>query len=69
MARYTTYQLGRLAVAPGLTCLWQVSGRSHIGFDEWVELDMEYIRRRSFWYELWLILLTVPAVITGRGAF
>lgn len=69
VVHYTQYQLGRLAVKPGLTCLWQVSGRSHIGFEEWVELDMEYIQRRSFWFDVWLILLTIPAVLTARGAF
>ena len=69
VAQYTNYQLGRLAVIPGITCLWQVSGRNHIGFDRWVELDMAYIRRRSFWYDLRLILLTIPAVLTGHGAF
>jgi lipopolysaccharide/colanic/teichoic acid biosynthesis glycosyltransferase len=69
VADYTDHQLGRLAVTPGLTCLWQVSGRSHIGFDEWVELDLHYIRRRTFWYDIWLVLLTIPAVLSGRGAF
>jgi len=69
VAHYTPHQLGRLAVKPGMTGLWQVSGRSNIGFDEWVELDLEYIRRRSFWYDLWLIALTIPAVITTRGAY
>jgi lipopolysaccharide/colanic/teichoic acid biosynthesis glycosyltransferase len=69
VATYTSYQMGRLTVPPGLTCLWQVSGRSTIGFDEWVELDMQYIRQRSFLYDLLLILLTIPAVLTGRGAF
>jgi lipopolysaccharide/colanic/teichoic acid biosynthesis glycosyltransferase len=69
VAHYTERHLGRLAVRPGLTCLWQVSGRSHIGFDEWVELDLEYIERRSFWYDLWLIALTVPAVLMARGAY
>lgn len=69
VAHYTEHQLGRLAVPPGLTCLWQVSGRNHIGFDEWVELDLKYIERRCFWYDLWIIILTVPAVLTARGAF
>lgn len=69
VATYTPFQLGRLDVKPGLTCLWQVSGRSNISFDEWVELDLEYIRRRSFRYDLWLILLTIPAVLTTKGAF
>lgn len=69
VAQYTGYQLRRLEVKPGLTCLWQVSGRSHIGFDQWVELDIEYIRRRSFRYDLWLILRTIPAVLLAKGAF
>lgn len=68
VAHYDFYQLGRLAVKPGLTCLWQISGRSNLGFDEWIELDLEYIRRRNFWLDLWIIILTVPAVITARGA-
>jgi lipopolysaccharide/colanic/teichoic acid biosynthesis glycosyltransferase len=69
VADYSPYQMGRLTVTPGMTCLWQVRGRNEIGFDDWVELDIEYIRRRSFAYDLWLIVLTIPAVITGRGAF
>lgn len=68
VAHYDFCQLGRLAVKPGLTCLWQVSGRSNVGFDEWMELDLEYIRRRNFWLDIWIILLTIPAVITARGA-
>jgi lipopolysaccharide/colanic/teichoic acid biosynthesis glycosyltransferase len=67
--KYTVHHRGRLTVKPGLTCLWQVSGRSHIGFEEWVALDLEYIQRRGFWFDLWLILLTIPAVLTARGAF
>jgi lipopolysaccharide/colanic/teichoic acid biosynthesis glycosyltransferase len=67
--KYTAHHRGRLTVKPGLTCLWQVSGRSHIGFEEWVALDLEYIQRRGFWFDLWLILLTIPAVLTARGAF
>jgi lipopolysaccharide/colanic/teichoic acid biosynthesis glycosyltransferase len=66
---YSPRQLGRLTVKPGLTCLWQVSGRSHIGFEEWVELDLRYIRRRNFWFDLWIVLRTVPAVLLARGAF
>ncbi len=58
----------RLAVKPGLTCLWQVSGRSLIGFDEWMALDLAYVERRGFWYDVQLVLRTVPAVFTGRGA-
>ncbi|MGD9891731.1 MAG: sugar transferase [Dehalococcoidia bacterium] len=68
VAQYTLEQRRRLDVTPGLTCLWQVSGRNKLGFDEWVNLDLQYIERRSFWLDLWLIVLTIPAVITGRGA-
>lgn len=66
--KYSPKQLGRLAVKPGLTCLWQIRGRSSIGFDRWVELDLEYIETMSFWGDLKLIVETVPAVLTGRGA-
>jgi exopolysaccharide biosynthesis polyprenyl glycosylphosphotransferase len=66
---YEPWQTERLAVKPGLTCLWQVSGRSDLGFDDWVRLDIEYVRRHSFWIDLKLLLLTIPAVITARGAY
>ena len=69
VAGYEPHQFGRLAVKPGLTCIWQVSGRSRIGFERWVELDLEYIGRRSFWFDCWLVLRTIPAVIAGRGAY
>jgi len=68
VAMYTAHDFGRLAVKPGMTCLWQVSGRSDIGFAEWVELDLEYIRKRGFWYDAWIMLRTIPAVVSGRGA-
>ena len=66
---YSSHELRRLAVKPGLTCLWQVSGRSLIDFKEWVGLDLEYIGRRSFRLDLLIVLRTIPAVLTGRGAF
>jgi lipopolysaccharide/colanic/teichoic acid biosynthesis glycosyltransferase len=66
--KYEPWQLERLSVKPGLTCLWQVSGRSHLSFNEWVALDREYVRRRGFWFDLLIVLRTVPAVILGRGA-
>jgi lipopolysaccharide/colanic/teichoic acid biosynthesis glycosyltransferase len=68
VAHYTAYQLGRLAVKPGLTCIWQVSGRSLIQFEQWVELDLAYIRNRSFATDGRLILQTIPAVLRRRGA-
>jgi exopolysaccharide biosynthesis polyprenyl glycosylphosphotransferase len=65
---YTPEQRRRLAVKPGLTCLWQVSGRSLLDFEEWVRLDLEYIARRTFWFDLVLVVRTIPAVLFARGA-
>ena len=59
----------RLDVVPGLTCIWQVSGRGAVPFPRQVELDVEYILNRSLWLDLKLVLLTIPAVLTGRGAY
>ena len=69
VGRYEPWQRERLAVKPGLTCTWQVSGRSDIPFEEWVRLDIAYIHRRSLWLDLKLLLLTIPAVLTARGAY
>ncbi len=69
VGRYEPWQRERLAVKPGLTCIWQVSGRSDVPFDEWVRMDIEYVRTRNMWQDLRLLLRTVPAVITGRGAY
>lgn len=68
VASYGEWELRRLSVTPGLTCLWQISGRSDIGFREWVELDHIYIDTMSFWTDLKILLFTIPAVITGKGA-
>jgi lipopolysaccharide/colanic/teichoic acid biosynthesis glycosyltransferase len=67
--RYEPWQTERLAVKPGLTCIWQVSGRSDIGFDEWIRMDIEYVRNRNLWLDIKLLLLTIPAVLTARGAY
>jgi lipopolysaccharide/colanic/teichoic acid biosynthesis glycosyltransferase len=67
-AQYNPQDAVRLSVKPGLTCLWQVSGRSNIGFERWMELDREYILRRGFLFDLVIILRTIPALITCRGA-
>ena len=69
VARYEPWQRERLAVKPGLTCTWQVSGRSDIPFDRWVQMDVDYVRRCNFWLDLKLLLATIPAVLTGRGAY
>ena len=66
--RYSTHHLKRLAVKPGLTCLWQISGRSNIDFDRWVEMDVEYIQNMNFWFDLVILFKTIPAVISARGA-
>ena len=58
----------RLDVTPGLTCIWQVKGRSRVTFDEWVRMDVAYMRRRSLAHDLWLLLITIPAVLLRRGA-
>ena len=58
----------RFSVRPGLTCLWQISGRSELGFDRWIELDLQYIDQWSLGLDLRIILKTLPAVIGGTGA-
>lgn len=68
VARYTVAQRRRLEATPGLTCIWQVSGRSQIPFEGQVVMDLEYIRTRSFRVDLVLLLKTIPAVLVGRGA-
>lgn len=68
VARYEGWQRRRLSVRPGLTCIWQVSGRNQISFEEWMYLDMRYIDHWSLTEDLSLILQTVPVVLTGRGA-
>ena len=57
-----------LSAKPGLTGVWQVSGRSNINFDKRVEMDARYVQRRSIFYDIYIILKTVPAVLTSRGA-
>jgi len=67
--QYTLSDRRRLDVIPGLTCIWQVSGRSNIPFDRQVELDVQYIESRSIWLDTKLLFKTIPAVLTGRGAY
>ena len=69
VAHYLPWQKQRLCVTPGITCFWQITGRSHIGFQEWMRLDLEYIRKRSFLTDLKIILKTIPAVIARKGAY
>ncbi|MDZ4799389.1 MAG: sugar transferase [Bryobacteraceae bacterium] len=69
VARYSLRDRRRLDVIPGLTCIWQVSGRADIPFDRQVELDMQYIQSQSLWVDIKLLLRTVPAVLLGKGAY
>lgn len=69
VAEYTLEDRKRLHVIPGITGLWQVSGRSDIPFEAQVKLDMEYIKSASFFNDLLLLLKTIPAVLTGKGAY
>jgi exopolysaccharide biosynthesis polyprenyl glycosylphosphotransferase len=69
VAEYTLADRRRLDVIPGITCIWQVSGRSNIPFPQQVELDVAYIESQSFWGDVRLLLRTVPAVLLGRGAY
>jgi len=66
--QYQTFERRRLSMRPGITCIWQVSGRSNIGFDEWVRLDVEYIDAWSLGLDLRILLRTIPAVLRGDGA-
>lgn len=66
--QYNSYQKQRLLVKPGLTCIWQVSGRNNIGFDEWVEMDLEYIKNRNLLLDIKLILKTVKVLFGDSNA-
>jgi len=68
VSEYEPWQHRRLEIRGGLTCIWQVSGRSAIKFDDWVRLDLKYARTSSFKNDMVILLKTIPAVLTGRGA-
>ena len=59
----------RYLVLPGVTGLWQISGRSNLGFDHLVRLDFYYLENWSIWLDIWILAKTIPAVLTGRGAY
>jgi lipopolysaccharide/colanic/teichoic acid biosynthesis glycosyltransferase len=65
---YPPHWLARFAVKPGVTGLWQVSGRSMVSLEEMIRMDVEYVRRRSVWLNLWILVRTIPAVLSTRGA-
>jgi len=68
VARYAPVDRRRLAAKPGITCVWQISGRSEIDFSGQVKLDVSYIESQSFWLDLKILARTIPAVLSGKGA-
>ena len=62
------WQRRRFSIRPGITCLWQICGRSSVSFERWMELDMEYIDQWSVWLDLQILIRTIPAVLKGTGA-
>jgi exopolysaccharide biosynthesis polyprenyl glycosylphosphotransferase len=68
VSQYQPWQRRRLSMSPGITCLWQVSGRNEVDFDRWMALDLKYIDTWSPMLDLKILLKTVPAVLSGRGA-
>ncbi|MFK5970730.1 MAG: sugar transferase [Candidatus Marithrix sp.] len=67
--QYTIRQLRRLEVTPGITCIWQVSGRSDISFSQQVELDIKYIENQSLTSDITILLRTIPAVLQAKGSY
>jgi len=65
---YETWQRRRLSMKPGLTCIWQVSGRNKIDFEQWMEMDLQYIDNFSLWLDFKLLVRTIFVVLTGYGA-
>ncbi len=65
---YDPWHRRRLSMKPGITCIWQISGRSRIGFDQWMKLDLQYIDNWSLWLDLKILARTFPVVLTGLGA-
>ena len=63
------YQKQRMAVKPGLTCYWQCGGRNDVSFDQWIEMDLKYIREAGLWTDFKIILMTVKSVLMGKGAY
>ena len=69
VATYTNYQRRRLESVPGITCIWQVSGRSLIPFEQQVEMDIHYVDNMNILLDVKLLFKTIPAVLLGTGAF
>jgi lipopolysaccharide/colanic/teichoic acid biosynthesis glycosyltransferase len=68
VAKYSPADRRRLAIKPGITCIWQISGRAEIDFSGQVQLDVDYIEKQSLWIDLLILTRTVPAVLSGKGA-
>jgi lipopolysaccharide/colanic/teichoic acid biosynthesis glycosyltransferase len=68
VARYESWQRRRLSMKPGITCLWQISGRNEVSFHDWMKLDLTYIDNWSLLLDLKILLKTVPVVLLGKGA-
>jgi lipopolysaccharide/colanic/teichoic acid biosynthesis glycosyltransferase len=66
--RYPERAFGRFAVKPGITGWWQVNGRSRVSFDEMISLDLEYVERQGFWFNVTILVRTLPVVLTRQGA-
>ena len=69
VAQYSDRDWGRLAVKPGLTCYWQISGRSNLNFDEWMRLDLKYVEEQGLWTDIRILWKTVGVVLRGDGAY
>ena len=67
--QYEAWHRRRFSMRPGLTCLWQVKGRRDIKFEEWMEMDLEYLDNWSLWLDIQILLRTIPAVLFGHGAY
>ena len=67
--QYTSYERQRLSVTPGLTCYWQVSGRSNLGFEQWIELDLKYVSERNLLVDIKLIVKTVFVLFGSKDAY
>jgi lipopolysaccharide/colanic/teichoic acid biosynthesis glycosyltransferase len=69
VCKYSLAHRRRLAIKPGITCIWQVSGRAEIDFSGQVQLDVDYIENLSLWTDVKILARTVPAVLSGKGAY